>query len=207
MRRILVIAGVAIVAIVVIVLGLAATRPDVLHVERKATLDAPPADVFTNIDDLRLVQAWSPWAERDPDMQTTFSPVTTGAGAFYEWDGNDDVGSGRQTIVESIPNEKTVTALEFREPFESSAFATMTLTPVGDDQTEVVWTLDSPNTFTSKLMGLFLDMDGMIGDDYERGLAKLGEVSAATAAAREQAEAEAHAEAEAEDEAAADDAP
>jgi hypothetical protein len=48
--------------------------------------------------------------------------------------------------------------------------------------TMVSWTMEGRNTFFGKLMGLFMNMDRMIGGQFEEGLANLGRVSAKDAA-------------------------
>ncbi|MEM6930787.1 MAG: SRPBCC family protein, partial [Myxococcota bacterium] len=197
MSRILTIGGLVLLLAVGLFVAVVSSQPSEMHIERSATFDAVPSDVFPHINDLEKTQVWSPWAERDPNMEVTYSESKAGVGASYRWEGNDEVGSGTQTIVESVANEKVVTALEFQTPFASNASATMLLMPVGDEQTEISWSLDAESGFMDKLVGMMFDMDALVGADYEHGLARLREVAEASAEERRVALADAEAEAEA----------
>jgi uncharacterized protein YndB with AHSA1/START domain len=176
-------------AIVVIVGGFCAfvaTRPATYHVERSTTIKAPPEAVFTAVSDLKTFTAWSPWDKRDPNMQKTFSEKTSGVGATYEWKGNKDVGSGRMTITEHTPPARVRERLEFIEPFSSVADVTFDVAPAGGE-TKTTWAMDGNNNFIGKAMSVFMDMDKMIGADFEAGLANLKtlvETSAANAPAQ-----------------------
>lgn len=154
------------------VLAYAATRPDTFHVERSATVSAPPAKIFAIIEDFKQWSAWSPWDKLDPNMKRTYSGAERGVGAIYAWEGNSDVGKGSMEITEAVPNEKMVEKLKFLEPFASQSTVTFTLTAKGQE-TEIKWAMDGDNEFMGKLMGIFMDMDTMIGKDFEAGLANL----------------------------------
>lgn len=167
---------IAIVLVIAAVLIFAATRPDTFQVERAATIKAPPDKVFALINDFPNWQAWSPWEGLDPNMKRTMGATTQGKGAVYEWEGNGDVGKGRMEIVESTPPSKVGIQLDFIEPFEAHNTAEFTLTPEGDG-TKVTWAMHGPMPYISKLMTLFVDMDKMIGKDFEAGLVKLKSVA------------------------------
>ncbi len=150
----------------------AATRPTTFSVERSTTINAPPQKIFAIIEDFKQWSAWSPWDKMDPDMKRTYSGSERGLGAIYAWEGNSDVGKGRMEIIEAVPNELVVERLKFLEPFESESTVTFTLTAKGQ-QTEVKWAMSGENEFMAKLVGIFLDMDALVGKDFEAGLAKL----------------------------------
>ena len=155
-----------------------ALQPREFHVVRSATVNAPPGVVFAHINDFRQWDAWSPWAQLDPNMKETFSGPPTGAGSIYEWTGNRKVGHGRMTILDSRPNEKILIRLEFIEPFPSSAQTEFLLQPEGAS-TRVSWSMSGPNNFLSKAMCLFMGgMDRMIGPDFEKGLRQLQSAAA-----------------------------
>src|SRR5262245_5418713 len=105
-----------VVLAVVAVLALAATKPNTYHVTRSATIAASPAAVFAQVNDFRRWEAWSPWENLDPAMKRTFSGSESGKDAVYGWVGNDKVGEGRMTIVESEPDSKVDIRLEFIKP-------------------------------------------------------------------------------------------
>ena len=112
-------------------------------------------------------------------MKVDYSGAANGAGAVYHWIGNDDVGEGRMTIKEVSPDQRVVIDLEFLKPFESRALTTFVLEPEsGGQSTKVSWEMSGENNFMSKAMTLFMSMDQMIGNDFERGLKQM----AATAA-------------------------
>ncbi len=162
----------AVGVLIAAVLAYAATRPDVFHLERSARIEAPPDRIYPLIEDFRRWQAWSPWEKLDPDLKRTYAGATHGKGAIYEWAGNADVGRGRMEIVEAVPASKVALQLDFYEPFEAHNVAEFRLVPAGG-ATEVVWSMDGPNPFMSKLIGVFVDVDALVGKDFETGLANL----------------------------------
>jgi len=168
--------------LVVLVGGAAAfvaTRPDAYHVERSATIGAPAATVFAQIDDLSVWKEWSPWEKKDPAMKRTFSATTSGVGATYSWAGNKDVGKGKMSIVDSRPGEKVAERLEFIEPFQSQADITFTLKAETPTSTKVTWAMDGKHNFISKAFSVVKPMDAMVGKDFEDGLAGLKTVAEA----------------------------
>lgn len=166
-------------AIVVVVAGIliyAATRPDTFRVQRTATVKAPPEKVFALINDLRSWNLWSPYEKKDPAMKRTFSGAASGKGAVYEWDGDNNVGKGRMEITEATPPRKILIKLDFIKPFEGHNTAEFTMEPAkgpGGDNTVVTWAMYGPAAFMTKLIGIFMNMDTMIGNDFAAGLASL----------------------------------
>ena len=169
--------------VLVLLLGAAAayvaTRPDAYHVERSTTVDAPAATVFAQIDDLSVWKEWSPWEKKDPAMKRTLSATTSGVGATYSWEGNKEVGKGKMTIVDSRPGEKVTEKLEFIEPFQSQSEVSFTLKNESPTATKVTWAMNGKHNFVTKAMSVVKPMDGMIGKDFEEGLANLKKVAEA----------------------------
>ena len=163
--------GVFVLAIV-IVLGLAATQPDKIHVERKLVMKATPAQVFPYANDLTKYVKWMPWAELDPNQTNEFSDPAAGVGAWYTWTGNKDVGAGRMEVLTASP-ESVSYQVNFLEPFESQIKSTLNMKPVGADQVEVTWMFDQDANFGTKVMCVFMDMDAMLGADFEKGLSNM----------------------------------
>lgn len=187
----------AVISVSLMFIGIAANnQPDVIHVERAVQIQAPAADVFPFANDYANWGAWDPWRKKDPNQKTTLSETTAGVGAWTAWDGNDEVGKGKMSILESVDNEKVVQKLEFFEPFEAEATATLTLTE-NEKGTRVVWSFDQPQDFPSKVFTLFMDMDKMLGPDFSTGLKSLKKASEGARKTREEAEAAAQAEADA----------
>ena len=161
--------------VVIVVAGIAiyaATRPATFRVQRTAGMKAPPEKIFPLIDDLQAWVAWSPYEKKDPTMRKAFGPDTVGKGARYGWDGDRNVGRGSIEILESTPPQKIVLKLDFVKPFEAHNMGEFTLVPRGG-ATDVTWAIHGPNTFMSKAMGLFINIDKMVGQDFEQGLANL----------------------------------
>lgn len=168
--------AVAAAALLVVVIGglliFAATRPDSFRVERTLRIDAPPEKIFALINDLHRWQAWSPYEKKDPAMKRTLGGAASGKGATYAWEGNKNVGQGSMEILDASPPTRIVIKLDFVKPFEAHNTAEFTLAPEGDG-TNVTWALYGPSPYLTKVMGLFFDMDKMIGTDFEAGLANL----------------------------------
>lgn len=154
------------------VLVFAATRPDNFRVERSVTIKAPPEKIYPYFDDFNRWAVWSPWEKLDPAMKRSFSGAPAGKGAVYAWQGNGKVGEGRMEVLESSPSSKLLIKLDFIKPFEGHNTAEYTLVPAGDS-TRVTWAMYGPAPYISKLMGVFVSMDSMIGKDFEAGLANL----------------------------------
>lgn len=180
--------------VVVGFVGFVATRPSKWHVERSATLTAPPGIVFLLVNDFHRWAEWSPWDKRDPSQKTTFEGAAAGKGAIYKWDGNDEVGSGQMTLEESTPVETIRIKLEFTRPFKALNTTTFTFKPAENAGTQVTWAIDGEHDFLGKLFSVFTDMDAMLGKDFNDGLSALGK--AAEAETKRQEEARMAAEAE-----------
>ena len=164
-----------VVVLVVVVVALAAGKPDEMAIQRTAHLDAPPERVYDLVNDFHEWPKWSPWEELDPAMQRTHSGSQNGVGAVYEWSGNKKVGQGRMEIIESTPCEEVIVDLHFLKPWEARNVTTFTLTPVNGD-TELRWRMTAKRPLMMKIMGLFMDLDNMVGKDFDKGLANLKRV-------------------------------
>jgi uncharacterized protein YndB with AHSA1/START domain len=163
------------ILIVIVIAGIllwAATKPDTLHVERTVTINAPAERIFSLINDLHQWQSWSPYEKKDPMMKRTYSGPPSGKGAGYAWDGNSQVGSGLMEVTESTAPSKLTLQLHFIKPLEGHDVAEFTLKPNGNSTT-VTWSMTGPNRYLGKLMSIFVNMDKMIGSDFEAGLAGL----------------------------------
>ena len=169
---ILIVVALAIAAVLV----LASRKPDTFRVQRSASIDAAPEKIFPLISDFHQWRTWSPWEERDPDLQRSFSGAASGKGAVYQWQGNRNVGSGRMEILDAPLAQRVVIKLDFLKPFEAHNTAEFTLTPQGRS-TNVIWLMHGPAPLMSKVMQLFMNMDEMIGKDFAAGLANLKRVA------------------------------
>lgn len=167
---------VVIAVLIVGVLVAAAMRPGAFTVQRSASIRAAPAKIYPYLVDFRQWPAWSPWEKLDPDMKRTLTGAASGTGAIYAWEGSRKVGAGRMEIRDTAPPSKITIQLDFLRPFEAHNVTEFALAPRGD-ATEVIWQMRGPAPFISKLMGLFVNMDKMIGKDFEQGLVNLKAVA------------------------------
>jgi uncharacterized protein YndB with AHSA1/START domain len=171
MLKTLAIIGVVVVVAIGGILLYAATKPDSFRVQRTVLISAPPDKVFPLINDIKAWTVWSPYEKKDPAMKRTYGAVTAGKGATYAWDGDKNVGQGSMEIVESSPR-KIVLKLDFLKPFEAHNMGEFVLEPKGDS-TSVTWAIYGPSPYMSKVVGTFMNIDDMIGRDFEKGLADL----------------------------------
>jgi uncharacterized protein YndB with AHSA1/START domain len=154
------------------VLIFAATKPNTLRVQRATSIKAPAEVIFPLINDFHQWRSWSPYENKDPAMKRTYSGAERGKGAVYAWDGDKNVGSGRMEILEASAPQKIVIKLDFFTPFEGHNTAEFTMLPQGDG-THVTWLMHGPARFVTKLIQVFMNLDNMIGKDFEAGLANL----------------------------------
>jgi hypothetical protein len=164
------------VAIVVVLVIVIALRPNDFRVTRSTTIAASPAAVFPHVNDLHNWAAWSPWEKFDPNMQRTFVGAPAGVGSKYTWNGNNKIGEGSMTITDSRPNELVRILLEFVRPFKGTNNVDFTFVPQAN-QTVVTWDMKGKLNLVTKAFHLFVNMDKMIGGQFEEGLANLKRVS------------------------------
>ncbi len=166
------------VVIVVILVVVIVLQSSTYHVERTATINAPAAVVFAQVNDFHKWNAWSPWAKLDPAMKQTFEGAPAGNGAIYTWSGNKEVGEGRMLITESHPSDLVKMKLDFLRPFAATSDTVFTFKPDGN-QTTVTWGMTGDKNFIAKAFHLVMNMDKMIGSDFEKGLAQMKSVAEA----------------------------
>ena len=163
----------------ILVVGAGFILPSQVHVERATVINATPAQIFPLISDFNAWDAWSPWAQRDPDAAMEI--IGSGLGQTMTWSSdNPEVGHGSQKITEIQAPNSLKTHLDFGS--QGMADAAFTLTPE-NDQTRVVWSLDTDmregvplwQQPISTYFGFF--MDGMIGKDYEAGLQRIKQLA------------------------------
>jgi len=163
-----------VLAALVLLLAYVATRPDSFRVERSRVIEAPPERVFGLIQDLRQFNTWNPYERKDPGAKGEYSAATAGPDARYAWQG-DKVGTGSMEITEATAPSHVGMKLDFVAPFEAHNRVDFTLQPEGGNAraTRVTWAMHGPVPYLAKLMHLFFDMDRMVGQDFEDGLAFL----------------------------------
>ncbi|MEX2127082.1 MAG: SRPBCC family protein [Xanthobacteraceae bacterium] len=175
LKTLAVIAGV--VAILIAgVLAYAATKPDTFRVQRALDISAPPEKIYSILSDMRRSIEWSPYEKKDPGMKRAFSGPAAGKGAVYEWDGDKNVGAGRIEIVDVAPPNKVTLTLNMVRPFMVNNIVDYRMEPNGGT-TRVTWEMHGPMPYMTKVMSTFVDMDKMVGKDFEEGLVSLKSVA------------------------------
>jgi len=166
---------VSVVAVFAVVVAL---QPSEYRISRSTTVAAPAPVVFAQANDFHNWEAWSPWAKLDPAAKTTFEGPASGEGAVFAWSGNDKVGEGRMTLVESRPAELVRIRVDFVKPFAGTSTSEFAFKP-GGNRTVVTWTVSGHQNFLEKAMCLFVSMDKMLGGEFEKGLAQMKSVAEA----------------------------
>lgn len=156
-----------------------ARRPGTFHVERSITIAAPPESAFQHVNDFHAWAAWSPFEKLDPNMKKTFAGPASGVGAAYGWSGNNKAGEGQMLITSSIAPAQIKIRLSFTRPFAAENEGTFSFQPVPEG-TRVTWAMAGHNNLAAKLFQLVVNMDKLLGADFERGLASLKVVAEGT---------------------------
>jgi len=168
MKKILII----IVILIVVVLAVGLIAPKTYKVERTVSINASNEIIFEQISQLKNVDTWSPWRAYDSAMVTTYEGTDGTIGAKSIWEGNEDVGKGNMEISNIIPNEKVDLIVTFIEPWESTSETSYIITKT-DSAINVTWSFVGHNSFPSNIFALFMNMDEMLGADFEKGLNNL----------------------------------
>jgi hypothetical protein len=164
--------AVVFVLIIIAFSGFVSSRPDDFRISRSITIAAPADKIFEQVNSPQKMVVWSPWSKLDPNAKMTYSEIQEGVGAAYTWSGNNEVGEGTATIIESKPSELVKTRLDFVKPMQASNTAEFTIQQKGE-QVEVTWAMYGKNNFIAKAVGIFIDCDKMVGGMFEQGLGNL----------------------------------
>ena len=164
--------GLGLLAAIAIFLIVVACQPADFHIVRTAKISAPAAAVFAQVNDFHKWEAWNPWAKLDPAMKQTYEGSPTGVGSVYSWAGNDQAGEGRMTLTESKPDELIRIKLEFFKPMQGTNDVQFLFKPEGE-QTSISWDMTGRKNFISKGFCMFMDMDKMVGGEFDKSLAQI----------------------------------
>jgi hypothetical protein len=157
-------------------LAFVATRPDEFRVERRLRIAAPADTLWPLVSELRSFNRWNPYERKDPLIKSRYDGAASGVGSRYLWE-SDKVGTGALEITGQQPGRVVQMKLDFIKPFEAHNLAEFRLQPTPDGATEVSWSMQGPSSFMSKLMGVFINMDRMVGRDFEDGLHNLQQLA------------------------------
>jgi uncharacterized protein YndB with AHSA1/START domain len=163
---------IAVAAVIVLALVFAALKPDTFRIERSIVISALPEKLFALIDDFHEWPKWAPPDREDASMKRTYSGAASGLGAVSDWSGSGNTGTGRMQITATEPPRQVVVTVEFSKPFVAHNVNTFTLTPEGGG-TRVTWAMQGSNVYMMKVMSLAVNMDKMMGQHFESGLANL----------------------------------
>ena len=167
-KIILILLAVAILA----VLAYAATKPDAYTVTRSQLINAPADQLHAIINSPREFEKWSPYSPKDPQMKNTYSGPASGVGARNDFVGNNQVGQGSVEIIRSTAPREVAMRLIMVKPFAADNEVVYSLQQQGAT-TQVTWAMTAKNPYFAKVIGVFINMDKMIGGDFEVGLQKL----------------------------------
>jgi hypothetical protein len=169
--------------VIAILLLIVVTQPGDFRVERSATLSASCGELFERLNDHHKVSEWNPFLKLDPNVRITYAGPDSGLGAVCSWEGNNQVGAGSCTIIESKPNELVRCRMDWKRPMSGVSTVDFILKPAGDSQSIVTWAMYGRNNFIGKAVSLFMDCDKVCGPQFEKGLAELGVLAVASASA------------------------
>jgi uncharacterized protein YndB with AHSA1/START domain len=154
----------------------ASRKPDTFRIARSIRIDAPASAIYPHIASMQAFTRWSPWQAKDPAMTQSFGPVAEGLGASMDWSGNSKVGQGRMEVTAVEPPSRIAYKLNFLKPMRAENMAEFTLKEAGG-ATDVTWAMTGASPFTSKVFDTLMNMDRMVGRDFEEGLANLKAIS------------------------------
>ena len=159
------------VVLVALVLIAASFQPNEFKVVRSTVVNASADKVYPQIDDLKAFDKWNPFMEADPNAKVTYEGVS-GMGMSSTWDGNNRMGAGKNTITSVQKDQSVGMRLDFERPMKNTAQVMFTLQPQGSG-TLVTWVMTGNNNLMGKVFHLFVNMDKMVGGQFEKGLANL----------------------------------
>ena len=135
------------------------------------TLVAAPADkVYALVANPRGWKAWSVWNQRDPAMQIIYTGPESGAGAAWAWKSASE-GDGKMSFTAAQPGQRVAYDLYFPD-FGTTSAGDLTFAPEGNS-TRVTWTMNGDMGSNPLFRWFALFADGMVGKDFEAGLARL----------------------------------
>ena len=141
------------------------------RIERSLAIQAPPETIYPLINDLHKFNSWNPFVQMDPGIKVTYSGPAAGPGASYDWE-SKQMGPGSAKITSATAPTNMSLNLEMKGFMKASNIVEYTLKSHGSG-TDVTWAMSGRRPFLSKLMGLFINMDTMVGGSFAKGLGQL----------------------------------
>lgn len=163
------------IILIFLLLGLIISKD--LNYEKSISIDAPIDSVWKNINSLTAMDKWSPWNDKDPNMQKTLTGTDGTVGATQAWISKvKGVGEGSQTILKMQEPSLLETRLEFLKPFKSTAEAYVKLSHK-NGSTNATWGFKSTMPYPMNLMKLFMNFEKEMNKEFGSGLSKLKSLS------------------------------
>lgn len=162
--------------IVALIIILALVAPRKYEVKRSITINKPLPEVFNYIKHIKNQNNWSPWKQKDPNMKQEFIGTDGELGFISKWEGNKEVGTGEQEIINIEENKRLDSELRFFKPWKSTSIGFFTVENVGGNETKVVWGFKGINPIPFNIFMLFFNFEKAVGKDFEDGLLQLKHV-------------------------------
>lgn len=159
-----------IVAIIALALIVALFVKKDFRAEKEVVINKPKQDVFNYIKHLKNQNEYGVWAKKDPNIKQDYTGTDGTVGFTSSWKGNSEVGEGSQSITKIEEGQRMEMELHFIKPFDSRSPAWMTTEEVSPTQTKVKWGMSGNMVYPFNILGLFMNMNEMIGKDLQTGL-------------------------------------
>lgn len=159
------------IIVIFLLLGLIISKD--MNYEKSISIEAPIDSVWKNINSLTAMDKWSPWNDKDPNMQKTLTGTDGTIGASQAWVSKvKGVGEGSQTILKLDESGLVETKLEFLKPFKSTAEAYVKLS-YKNGSTSATWGFKSTMPYPMNILKLFLNFEKEMDKEFGAGLIKL----------------------------------
>ncbi|MEQ1665703.1 MAG: SRPBCC family protein [Bdellovibrionales bacterium] len=155
-----------------ILLAYAAMQPADYVIQREISINAKPEVIFPYLSGTKKNDEWMPWKDSDPSVKATYSGPDDGVGSISSWESTGQMGVGSAEITEVILNQKVIAKITYTKPMAFTQISEFLLIPNGD-QTTMRWTVNGQNSFVSRVVCLFMNMDKYVGGEFLKGLNKL----------------------------------
>lgn len=164
--------GLLVLVVLLVIVASAALQLKIFHIQRSIFIQTTPDKIFPHLNNFHAWGEWSPYEKLDPTMERSFSGPADGRGAVYTWEGTRKVGAGRMEILESSASSAIKIKLDFLRPWKAHNQSEFTLVPQ-QNGTKVTWAMTGPMPWMGRVMHFLINMDKMVGKDFETGLANL----------------------------------
>ncbi len=161
--------GIALAAVLI----LGAIEPTDIVVSRSILIKAPKDSVFEQIVQFRKWPNWSPWNQLDSTMKMSYIGTDGETGSGYHWVGDEDkVGEGEMKNM-AMNGTQMEYELHILKPMQMDATGMLVVKDTTKENVKVTWNLKKHTSFPLNAMGMFINMDKLLGKDFENGLGSM----------------------------------